>query len=93
MAVRCSARFPRACYVAAFGLDAGECLLDIMNRFASVPAADATFTAALPAQAPGGPNSEVYILKERFPQVYAADLPGAAITLATGTMRTALHGG
>ncbi|MFE0380605.1 alpha/beta fold hydrolase [Streptomyces inhibens] len=63
------------CYVAGFGLDAGECVLDITNRFAPVPAADATFTAALPAQIPGGPESELYIHKERFPQVYAADLP------------------
>ncbi|MFD7997961.1 alpha/beta fold hydrolase [Streptomyces mirabilis] len=63
------------CYVAAFGLDAGECVLDITNRFAPVPVADATFTAALPAQSPGGPESELYIRKERFPQVYAADLP------------------
>ncbi|WP_369264367.1 alpha/beta fold hydrolase [Streptomyces sp. R35] len=62
------------CYVAAFGLDAGECVLDITNRFAPVPVADATFTAALPAQIPGSPESELYIRKERFPQVYAADL-------------------
>jgi pimeloyl-ACP methyl ester carboxylesterase len=63
------------CYVAAFGLDAGECVLDITNRFAPVPVADATFTAALPTQIPRGPESELYIRKERFPQVYAADLP------------------
>ncbi|MFI0714503.1 alpha/beta fold hydrolase [Streptomyces inhibens] len=63
------------CYVAGFGLDTGECVLDITNRFAPVPVADATFTAALPAQIPGGPESELYIHKERFPQVYAADLP------------------
>ncbi|MGW8399590.1 alpha/beta fold hydrolase [Streptomyces lydicus] len=59
------------CYVAAFGLDAGECVLDITNRFAPVPAADVTFTADLP----GGPDGELYIRKERFPQVYADDLP------------------
>ncbi|MCX5345045.1 alpha/beta fold hydrolase [Streptomyces atratus] len=63
------------CYVAAFGLDAGECVLDITNRFAPVLVADATFTAALPTQIPCGPESELYIRKERFPQVYAADLP------------------
>jgi pimeloyl-ACP methyl ester carboxylesterase len=63
------------CYVAAFGLDAGECVLDITNRFAPVPVADATFTAALPTQIPRGPECELYIRKERFPQVYAADLP------------------
>lgn len=63
------------CYVAAFGLDTGECVLDILNRFAPVPGADATFTAALPAPIPGGPDRELYIRKEQFPQVYAADLP------------------
>ncbi|MFD8863763.1 alpha/beta fold hydrolase [Streptomyces sp. NPDC059590] len=63
------------CYVAAFGLDTGECVLDIVNRFAPAPGADATFTAALPAPIPGGPDRELYIRKEQFPQVYAADLP------------------
>ncbi|MFE4173960.1 hypothetical protein ACFRR7_18245 [Streptomyces sp. NPDC056909] len=61
--------------VIAFGLDAGECVLDITSRFAPTPAADAVFTTALPALSPGGPESELYIRKERFPQVYAADLP------------------
>ncbi|MER5598614.1 alpha/beta hydrolase [Streptomyces sp. NPDC002265] len=63
------------CYVAAFGLDTGECVLDITSRFPSMPAADATFATDLPAQVPGGPDSELYISEERFPQVYAADLP------------------
>ncbi|SCF84821.1 alpha/beta fold hydrolase [Streptomyces sp. Ncost-T10-10d] len=63
------------CYVAAFGLDAGECVLDITNRFAPTPAADATFAVALPAQIPGGADSELYIRRERFQHVYAADLP------------------
>lgn len=63
------------CYVAALGLDAGECVLDITSRFAPMPVADATVTAALPAQLPGGPESELYIREERFPQMYAADLP------------------
>ncbi|MEU7473911.1 alpha/beta hydrolase [Streptomyces sp. NPDC044984] len=63
------------CYVAAFGLDAGECVLDVTNRFAPAPVADATVTAALPARIPGGPDHELYIRKELFPQVYAADLP------------------
>ncbi|MGW1027153.1 alpha/beta fold hydrolase [Streptomyces sp. NPDC002577] len=63
------------CYVAAFGLDSCECVLDITNRFAPMPFADATCTAALPAQLTGGPETELYIRNERFPQVYAADLP------------------
>ncbi|MET7497102.1 alpha/beta hydrolase [Streptomyces sp900116325] len=63
------------CYVAAFGLDARECVLDITSRFPPMPLADATFTAALPARFPDGPDSELYISRERFPQVFAADLP------------------
>lgn len=63
------------CYVAAFGLDAGECVVDITNRFAPMPVTDATVTVALPGRFPTEPDSELYIRKERFPQVYAADLP------------------
>ncbi|MET7644500.1 alpha/beta hydrolase [Streptomyces sp. NPDC005426] len=63
------------CYVAAFGLDAGECVLDIVNRFAPAPVTHATIAATLPARGPGGPHSELYIRKELFPLVYAADLP------------------
>ncbi|MFH8805624.1 alpha/beta fold hydrolase [Streptomyces sp. NPDC017936] len=71
------------CYVAALGLDAGECVLDVVNRFAPTAVADATFTAALPARVPGGPDRELYIRRERFPQVYAADLsPRVAEVLA-----------
>ncbi|MEV0244257.1 alpha/beta hydrolase [Streptomyces sp. NPDC050674] len=75
------------CYVAAFGLDAGECVLDIMNRFAPAPVADATYTAALPTRTPGGPDSELYIRKELFPQVYAADLTPSASKLMSVTQR------
>ncbi|MFK0115336.1 alpha/beta hydrolase [Streptomyces sp. NPDC090994] len=65
------------CYVAAFGLDAGECVLDILNRFAPAPAAGATRAVALPTRSPGGPDSELYLRAELFPQVYAADLSPA----------------
>ncbi|MFS0695182.1 alpha/beta fold hydrolase [Streptomyces nitrosporeus] len=75
------------CYVAAFGLDAGECVLDVMNRFAPAPVADATYTAALPTRTPGGPDSELYIREELFPQVYAADLPPAATELMSVAQR------
>ncbi|MGC0386064.1 alpha/beta fold hydrolase [Streptomyces sp. SAI-129] len=75
------------CYVAAFGLDAGECVLDIMNRFAPVPVADATYTAALPTRTPGDPDTELYIRKELFPQVYAADLTPTATELMSVTQR------
>lgn len=74
------------CYVAALRLDAGECVLDITNRFAPMPVTDATFIATLPAQLPGGPESELYIRKERFPQVYArtGTAPGS-VTHRPGT--------
>ncbi|MFF9331105.1 alpha/beta hydrolase [Streptomyces albogriseolus] len=75
------------CYVAAFGLDAGECVLDVMNRFAPAPVADATCTAALPTRTSGGPDSELYIRKELFPQVYAADLSPQAKELMSVTQR------
>ncbi|CAL9370483.1 hypothetical protein SUDANB1_00854 [Streptomyces sp. enrichment culture] len=75
------------CYVAAFGLDAGECVLDIMNRFAPAPVADATYTAALPTRTPGDPDSELYIRKELFPQVYGADLTPTASKLMSVTQR------
>ncbi|MER6977771.1 alpha/beta fold hydrolase [Streptomyces carpinensis] len=75
------------CYVAAFGLDTGECVLDITNRFAPVPGADATCAAALPAQVPGGPDTELYIHRERFPQVYADDLPTGVKKVLSVTQR------
>lgn len=65
------------CYVAAFGLDTGECVLDITTRFAPSPLADATVTTTRPAHRPDGPGSEVSIRPERLRQVYGADLPPA----------------
>lgn len=79
------------CYVAAFGLDAGECVLDITSRFPPMPAADATFTADLPAQLPGDPDSELYLSEERFPQVYAADLPPHARNVMSVAQRPIAH--
>ncbi|GLX49421.1 alpha/beta hydrolase [Streptomyces hygroscopicus subsp. hygroscopicus] len=63
------------CYVAAFGLDAGECPRDVIDRFAPMPAMDSAFTAAVSPRFSGGPGSELYIRGDRFPQTYAADLP------------------
>ncbi|MFF3597298.1 alpha/beta fold hydrolase [Kitasatospora indigofera] len=67
------------CYAAAFGLDADECVLDIVNRFAPSPLADATVTTF-----PSGPDSEVHIQAERFQRLYADDLsPEAGQALAS----------
>lgn len=63
------------CYVAAFGLDADECVLDITSRFPPTQLVDATFTADFPVELPGVPDSELYIREQLFPLVYAADLP------------------
>ncbi|GGS53836.1 alpha/beta fold hydrolase [Streptomyces cinerochromogenes] len=61
-------------YVAAFGLDAGECLLDVTNRFPPVPGADTVFTESVAVPSSVRPDGELYIRRERFLQVYAADL-------------------
>ncbi|MEU5315023.1 alpha/beta hydrolase [Streptomyces sp. NPDC021562] len=79
------------CYVAAFGLDAGECILDITSRFPPMPAADATVTADLPEQFPGGPDSELYISEERFPPVYAGDLPPHVNKVMSVAQRPIVH--
>lgn len=79
------------CYVAAFGLDTGECILDITSRFPAMPLADATFTSDPSAQLPGGPDSELYISEERFPQVYAADLPPHVRNVMAVAQRPIVH--
>ncbi|MFB8179533.1 alpha/beta fold hydrolase [Streptomyces sp. NPDC055966] len=79
------------CYVAGFGLDTGENVLDITHRFAPVPVADATITAALPTQLPGGPDRELYIRRERFPQVYGADLPSRVKDAMSVAQRPIAH--
>ncbi|MFF3904932.1 alpha/beta hydrolase [Streptomyces sp. NPDC001848] len=80
------------CYVAAFGLDAGECLLDITSRFAPMPVTGATSAADFPTRFPAGRESELYIRKERFPQVYAADLPPRVTSVLSVTQRPIAQG-
>ncbi|MDI3097182.1 MULTISPECIES: alpha/beta fold hydrolase [Streptomyces] len=63
------------CYVAAFGLDTGECVLDVVNRFAPAPGAGAIVTADLPARTSGRPERGIRLREDLFPQAYAADLP------------------
>ena len=61
-------------YVTAFALDEGESVLDVSARFP-----DSLPTAALrPAACPDGdgePIAELYIDRDAFPRVFAADLP------------------
>jgi pimeloyl-ACP methyl ester carboxylesterase len=73
------------CYIAAFGLDVGENVLDIAERFAPVPGADMILVTSLADQTPGGREDEVYIRRNRFHEVYAGDLPVAV----TGVMAVA----
>ncbi|MER7702549.1 alpha/beta hydrolase [Kitasatospora sp. NPDC097605] len=83
------------CYVAGFGLDAGECVLDVVNRFAPAPVADALVIDALvtDARATGVPAADVRsrrglsIRAELFPHVYAADLPPGEQRLLAAAQR------
>ncbi|MER6789375.1 alpha/beta hydrolase [Streptomyces sp. NPDC000658] len=75
------------CYVAALALDAGECVLDVTSRFAPMPSTDATLTTPLRARCPAGPEGELYIRRERFPEVYAADLPASVANVLSVTQR------
>ncbi|MFE6867240.1 alpha/beta fold hydrolase [Kitasatospora sp. NPDC057692] len=71
------------CYAAAFGLDAGECVLDISNRFAPSPVSDATVATPLP----DGLGSGLSLREDRFPQLYAADLPPAVARALAAAQR------
>ncbi|GAB2865181.1 alpha/beta hydrolase [Actinocorallia aurea] len=78
------------CYVAAFGLDTGECVLDITSRF-PMPVTDTVLTADLPVQLPGAPDSELCISEQWFPQVYAADLPAHRKNVMAVAQRPITH--
>ncbi|MEV5149272.1 alpha/beta hydrolase [Streptomyces sp. NPDC052727] len=80
------------CYVAGFGLDAGESLLDVTNRFSPVPGLDPTAVAGLPARSPADPDSELYIRPERFLDVYAADLAPRVGSVLSVTQRPIARG-
>jgi len=71
-------------YVAAFALDEGESALDIIGRFPGSQLLPALRPAAFPG-ADGGPAVELYLDREAYPRVFAADLPhrSAAVTAAT----------
>jgi pimeloyl-ACP methyl ester carboxylesterase len=73
-------------YVTAFALDEGESVLDVSARFS-----DGLLTAALrPAVCPdgdGGSIVELYIDRDEFPTVFAADLPADVAAVAAATQR------
>ncbi|MFI6880024.1 alpha/beta fold hydrolase [Streptomyces sp. NPDC050400] len=69
------------CYVAGFGLDDGECVLDVMDRFAPAPVAAAGFTAAASA------FGELRLDDEEFARLYAAGLPPGQVAALSAAQR------
>lgn len=73
-------------YVTAFALDEGESVLDVSARFP-----DGLLTAALrPAGCPDGdgePIVELYIDRDEFPRVFAADLSAGLGAVAAAAQR------
>jgi pimeloyl-ACP methyl ester carboxylesterase len=73
-------------YVTAFALDEGESVLDVSSRFP-----DNLLTAALrPAvclDGGGEPTVELYIDRNAFAQVFAAELPAEVAAVAAATQR------
>lgn len=75
------------CYVAGFGLDIGESVLDVTHRFAPAPAADALLTHVRADGIPRSREPELSISEDHFPRVYAADLPAAVADVMSVTQR------
>lgn len=73
-------------YVAAFALDDGESSVDIGVRFPGSELAAVLRPAAF-TSADGDPGVELYIDRDAFPQVFAADLPYPAAAVAAVAQR------
>jgi pimeloyl-ACP methyl ester carboxylesterase len=73
-------------YVAAFALDEGESALDITLRFAGSQLAAALRPATFP-ELDGDAGVELYIDREAFPRVFAADLPYRTAMVAAAVQR------
>jgi pimeloyl-ACP methyl ester carboxylesterase len=73
-------------YVAAFALDEGESVLDITLRFAGSQLTPALRPATFP-EFNGDAGVELYIDREAFPRVFAADLPYRTATVAAAAQR------
>jgi pimeloyl-ACP methyl ester carboxylesterase len=65
------------CYVAGFGLDAGECVLDVTSRFPAMPLLGTSLTVdpATIAREPASRERELRLRADRFGPAYGADLP------------------
>jgi len=73
-------------YVAAFALDEGESALDITGRFPGSQLMPALRPATFPG-VDGDPAIELYIDREAYPRVFAADLPCRSATAAAAAQR------
>ena len=73
-------------YVAAFALDEGESALDITGRFPGSQLLPALRPAAFPGDG-GDPAVELYIDREAYPRVFAADLPSRPAMAAAAAQR------
>lgn len=69
-------------YVAAFALVEGESALDITSRFPGSQLMPALRPATFPG-IDGDPAVELYIAREAYPRVFAADLPNRSAAAAT----------
>jgi pimeloyl-ACP methyl ester carboxylesterase len=73
-------------YVTAFALDEGESVLDVSARFSDGLVAGALRPAVCP-DGDGGSIVELYIDRDAFPTVFAADLPADVAAVAAATQR------
>ncbi|MFZ1995675.1 MAG: alpha/beta hydrolase [Solirubrobacteraceae bacterium] len=73
-------------YVAAYALEAGESALDVSRRFPDSLLAPALRPATF-LDADGKPAVELYIERDVFPRVFAADLPAPVAAAAAATQR------
>jgi pimeloyl-ACP methyl ester carboxylesterase len=73
-------------YVAAFAPDEGESVLDICRRFPCSCLMAVLRPASFPGR-DGDPGVELYIDREAFPRVFAADLPHRAAAAAASAQR------
>jgi pimeloyl-ACP methyl ester carboxylesterase len=73
-------------YVTGFALDEGESALDITGRFPGSQLAPSLRPATF-CGINGDPEVELYIDREAFPHVFAADLPGCTAAAAAAAQR------
>jgi pimeloyl-ACP methyl ester carboxylesterase len=73
-------------YVAAYALEEGESALDISGRFSGSQLVPALRPAPFP-DVNGDPGVELYIDREAFPRLFAADLPYRTAAAAAAAQR------